>query len=104
MILLILVEFSYFGIFSCKEETFLNTLKNKRLGGHYILSIREMKVKECIFECSLRDGCGSVNYHVEDMVCMLNKDVDESKEKKNIIIDKGWNYYKKQKKVKMHIL
>ena len=80
-------------------EKFINNMKDKRLIGYSIVSIRDITDTECIHHCSIRDDCGSVNYHVGDVVCMLNKNVDENDEKDNVIDDKGWNYFKKQENV-----
>ena len=75
------------------EVSFLKNVKNKQLiAGKRISQKKNVTEMQCLFECSQHDECASVNYHTDDMVCMINKEVGDGDK---LVDAKGWKYMEK---------
>ena len=78
------------------EQKFFGA-KDEIVEGHSILTLYFLTDLECVYECSQRVDCDSINYDDAERICVLVKEVDDGSE--NIIVpQRGWKYWEKEQR------
>ena len=79
---------------------FKKVFKDKKFDGHSLFTLNGLTEVQCLFECSNEKKSGSVSYHNELKICLVNSIVNTpSKSGSKLKSEEGWIHYEKETNV-----
>ncbi|XP_066912414.1 uncharacterized protein [Clytia hemisphaerica] len=77
---------------------FLKGIKNFKLADKDLFTLHGLKrIEECMFESINTKGSGSINYHREQNICMVNKYTTVNETEASLERANGWVFYEKER-------
>ena len=82
---------------------FTKVFRDKALDGHSLFVLDNLTELQCLFESSSDPRSGSVNYHKENKICVVNAIVDDEELRMRLKVRRGWMYYEKEERKVSHL-